>query len=396
MKKSLIIFIILILSLIILTGCWSEREINTLGIVEAVGIDKTENGEILLTFQILKPSAIKSSGGNSSGGGQESAVTVLSSTGETVFDAIRNATEQSCKRLYFPFNKIIIIGEDAARDGIGDITEFFDRNRESRSLAYILVAKGRAKDIIEASSEQEKVPAKGIEMLLDVTYATSQRVKMTLNDIHKILACKTSSPYTTGIKTLSKQTKDGLITVTELEDTAIFKKDKLIGWVGKKETRGFLWILGKVENGIIVINSPGEEDKKVSLQITSSSVKVEPEIKDGKLFVNIKIKEQGYLGEQMSQYIDLTKPEPFKELEIRQAAAIKSEVNAALDQIQKGWGVDIFRFCKEFHSKYPEEWKELEKNWDEEIKNITVNVEVEAKINSVGMSTYPESYKGGE
>jgi len=394
MKKRLIILLVLFLLLITLTGCWNSREIKTLAIVQAIGIDLTENGEICLTFQILKPSAIKAPSGKEGGGGggEEKAVWVLTSTGQTIFEALRNATKKSGRKLYLPFNKVIVIGEDAARYGVGELTEFLDRDHEARRLAYILIAKGKAKDIIEASSEQEKIPAKGIENLIKATFATSQIPEMTINDFHKIHASKTASPFAPGIKTINKQIEDQVITVAELEDTAIFKKDKLIGWADKKETRGFLWILDKVKSGIINVDSPQEENKKVSLEIISSSVRVEPEIRDGKLFITIKIKEKGNIGEQMSGNVDLTKPENFKELEKRQADVILSEINAALSKIQMEYGVDIFNFGQEFHRKYPNEWKELEKNWDEEIKNITVNVEVEAKLSLVGMSTYPEEY----
>lgn len=393
MRKLFIIYIILTLIVISLTGCWDSREITALNIVQAIGIDIEENGEIYLSFQILKPSIAKTPVGGKEGGSTEAkAVWVLTSTGQTVFEAIRSATKESCKKLYFPFNKVIIIGEDAARSGVGELTEFLDRDPEARRRAHILVAKGKAKDIIEASSEQDKIPAKAIEMLLITSSATSQITETTLHDFHKILASKTVSPFAPGIKTIYKQTEDKVTTVVELEETAIFKEDKLIGWADKKETRGFLWILGKVKSGIINVDSPQEENKKVSIEIISSSVKIEPEIKDGKLFVTIKIIENGNIGEQMSMNVNLTKPENFEELERRQADVIEDEVKATLMKIQKECGADIFNFGQDFHRKYPKEWKELEKNWDEEIINITVNVEVEAKLSLVGMSVYPEEY----
>jgi len=112
--------------------------------------------------------------------------------------------------------------------------------------------------------------------------------------------------------------------------------------------------------------------------------------------VTINITAQGGIGEQLSENVNLTEEEPFKKLQKNYAKAITDEVNAALNTIQKEWGVDIFGFGKAFYRKYPKEWKKLEKNWDEEIKNITVNVQVDARINSVGMSLYPESYQPEE
>lgn len=394
MKKWLSILIVLILLFTSLTGCWNSREIKTLNVVKAVGIDLEENGDISLSFQILKPSNAKCPAGGEEGkGGQDNAVWVLTSTGQTVFEAIRNATKESCRKLYFSFNEVIVIGEDAAKSGVIELTDLFIRDNETRRLAYILIAKGKAKNIIEASSEQQNIPAHAIEKLVKSGFATSQITEMTIHDFYKMYGSTTASPFAPGIKTTDKQNGNNKITVVELEDTAIFNKDKLLGWVNKKETRGFLWILDKVKSGIIVVDSPKKENKKVSLEIINSSVKIDPKIIDGKLFVTIKIFETGNIGEQMSENVDLTKLENFKELEKKQADVIVSEISAALTKIQKEWGIDIFNFGQEFHSKYPKEWDELKKNWDEEIKYITVNVEVEATLSRIGMDSYTEDYK---
>lgn len=135
--------------------------------------------------------------------------------------------------------------------------------------------------------------------------------------------------------------------------------------------------------------SPRDETKKVSLEITRASSKIKPEIVDNNLIITVEVKEEGNLGEQLSE-VDLTKPDTFKELEKRQAAAIEKEIKAALVKAQKGWGADIFKFGEAVHREFPAEWKELEKSWHEEFKKIEVKVVVEAKLRRVGMSTAPE------
>ena len=57
-KKSIISLILLMLSLL-LTGCWSSHEVNTLGLTVAIGIDKSENG-YLISEQVINPKAIAS------------------------------------------------------------------------------------------------------------------------------------------------------------------------------------------------------------------------------------------------------------------------------------------------------------------------------------------------
>ena len=384
MKKTAA-FINLIFLLVMLTGCWNRRELNTLSIVQAFGIDRTEDNRISFTAQILIPGEIRTPGGKEGGGGGK-AVWVVTSTGKTVFEAIRNATFEADRKLYFPHNKIIVIGEKAAKSGIAPLLDFYDRDPEGRLRPFMFIARGSAKDILEAEHGQERIPAKAIENLAKGTFATSKIPKVELFDILKIFAGKTSAPFIPGIKTVEHKENEKIKKMVKLDETAIFKKDKLIGWFDGEETRGLLWVLGKVKSGIIVVKSPKEEDKNVSLEIIRASSKVKPEIEDGNITITVEIKMEGNLGEQMSK-VDLTKPDTFKELEIRLAVAIREEINAALDKALKEWGTDIFKFGEEVHRKYPKEWKELEEKWDEECKNIDVKVEVEAKLRRVGMIT---------
>jgi len=381
MKKRILICTTCILLLSMLTGCWNRRELDTLSVVQAVGIDKTEDDEISLTLQLLKPDAVKT---EAIGG---KAVWIVTTKGKTIFDAIRNAPMQVDRKTFWAFNKIIIIGEQTAKAGIAPLLDMYIRDPEVRELMYMFVARGKAAEIIEAEHEQEKIPAKAIENLAKATFATSKVPKINLLDLMKSLVSKTSDPIIPGIKTIEREEDEEVKKLLKLDETAIFKKDKLKGWFDHTETRGLLWILGKVKSGIIVVESPNDETKKVALEIIRASSKLKPDITDGKLKITVEVKEEGNLGEQMSQ-VDLTKPDTFKELEEKQTAEIEEEIKAALSKAQ-AWGVDIFKFGEAFHRKFPKEWPELEENWDEEFKKIEVDVAVDAKLRRVGISTKP-------
>ncbi|HBW35230.1 Ger(x)C family spore germination protein [Desulfosporosinus sp. BICA1-9] len=381
MKKRLLICMTIILLLSMLTGCWNRRELGTLSVVQAVGIDRTEDDQISLTLQILKPGEVKkeAKGGKS--------VFIVTTKGKTIFDAIRNAAIQLGRKGFWGQTKVVIIGEEEAKVGIAPLLDMYFRDHEVREQMYMFVARGKAADVIEAEHEQERIPSKAIENLAKATFATSKVPKINLLDLMKTLVSKTSDPIIPGIKTIEQKEDGEVKKLLKLDETAIFQEDKLKGWFDHKETRGLLWILGKVKSGIVVVQSPQDETKKVGLEIIRASSKLKPEITDGKLMVTVEVKEEGNLGEQMSQ-VDLTKPDTFKELEEKQAAVIEEEINTALSKAQ-AWGVDIFKFGEAFHRKFPKEWPELEENWDEEFKKIEVNVIVDAKLRRLGISTKP-------
>lgn len=391
MKNRIIICSVVLSILVFLTGCWNRRELNTLSIVHAIGIDKVENNQIRGTFQIIKPSEVKAPGkGGGSGGSSGSGVWVCSSTGQTVFDALRNASMEADRKLSITHNEVIVIGENAAKSGIAPIIDFFSRDHETRLFSKIFIARGSAQDILKAEHEQEKMPGKAIEDLAKVTFATSKLPNVDLLDILNTQASKTSSHFITGIKTIEKEVDGKMKKLIKLDETAIFDGDKLIDWFDGIETRGLLWIIGKVKSGIIVVKSPGKDDGNVSIEIVKASSTVKPEIVDGRLVITVKVKEEGSIGEQMSGDIDLTDINNFKDLESKQADVIKSEIYAALKKAQNDLGVDVFKFNETVRRKCPKQWKQLEKKWKEEFKNIAIKVQVESRLTRTGMKTMPE------
>lgn len=383
--KKMISTISCILLLILLPGCWNRREFNTLAIVQAIGIDQTEDGQISVSLQILKPSAYKTSTTEKAGGSK--GVWVVVSKGETVLDALRNASMQTDRKAFFPYNMVYVLSEKLAREGISDELDLLSRDAEFRKTPYIFITKKRAEDIIRSEHEQEKIPAQAIEKLAKLTFAASEIPKIQLIDLLKNLASKTNDSIIPGIALVQEGSETSAKNLVKLEGTAILKRDRLIGWFDSRETRGVLWILGKVKSGIIVIPTPGDETKKSSIEIIKASSRIVPERVDGNLVLTVNVHVEGNLGEEMGNS-DLVKPEPFKELEEKMSSVIEDEINSAVVKAQK-WDVDIFKFGTEVHRQFPKEWPELEKNWPEEFQKIHVNIVIDTKLHGTGFMKKP-------
>lgn len=390
MKKGLIIILVFMIA-ITSSSCWSRRELNTIGIVTALGIDKAEEeGKILVSLQIIKPSEIKSSAGGP--GGSSKGVWIAKSTGYTVFDAIRNATMITERKVFLSQNMVVIIGEDLAKMGVSPLLDVLDRDPEPRRLAWFLIAQGRAEDVIESEHEQEKIPAEAIEGLIKSSKFSSMGVQINMHEFLKMLAYPTTDPYATRIQVFKEPSKDPKeskpINRMRITGASVFKKDKLVGWLNRPETRGLNWIRGKVDSGIIVVKSPEDETKNIALEIIRANSKIVPEIRDGQIIMNVEVKEEGNFAEQMSPGLFLT-PEMFKVLEKRKAAVIKNEIESVLKKAQQEWGVDIFGFGEILHRKYPKEWERLKDRWEEEFPQVQVNLKIITKLRVGGLTSRP-------
>ncbi|ATW24764.1 Ger(x)C family spore germination protein [Candidatus Formimonas warabiya] len=391
----LLTFVFLFFTMV-LAGCWDWRELNTLGIVAASGFDRTSEGKISVTVQIVKPAEIATSG-KGKGGGTGKPVLVLTSTGDTVFDAVRNATMQVDRKLFWPHDKVFVIGEEMAREGLAPLLDWIDRDAEPRRLPKLLIARGQAKDIMEVESELERLPAFFLENLVKTSGSTSMAVEVRIHDFLKMMTAEGRDPYASCIELVDGKKmgqtgnagESGSKMQAILTGAAVFRKDRLVGWLDRYETRGLLWVLGKVESGIIVVPSPLAEKEKVSLEIIRANSKIKVKIKEnGVPAITVEIQEEGNLGEQMS-LVDLTKPAAWHSLEKFQAAAIENEVKKTLRIAQIELGVDIFGFGEAVHRTYPKVWQELKDRWRQVYPLVEVEVKVTAKLRRTGLSTEP-------
>ena len=380
MHKHRVFFLKMLLSLLMvinISGCWDRHELNTLTIVSGLGIDKAKDpGKIQLTTQIIKTAEIKSSQEGGSGG--KKPYSNLTSTGETVFDAIKNYTHECSRKIYLPHNKILIFSHDIAKEGVKKYVDFFIRDPESRRLVKVLVSKGNAKEILESEKGLEEIPGIGISRLVDANSAISEASNVNLQEFLTRLMSKTTAP----IASLIEVVDHGKEKIARLTGTAVFKTDKLAGYLNETETRGLLWVIDKIKSGIIVVKSPNGKDK-ISLQITRASSEIIPEVKDNEVCITVKIDEEGNLGENMSSK-DLTALPEWASLEEAQADVIRQEVMAALKKAQE-LNTDIFGFGDAVHRKYPEQWDELEKQWEQYFPDLKVEVIVNANLSRSGM-----------
>ncbi|MED3810510.1 Ger(x)C family spore germination protein, partial [Priestia megaterium] len=55
MKRKWSVILLMILVTVLLSSCWSKKELTDLAIVSAMGVDKTEDGRYTVTLQIINP-----------------------------------------------------------------------------------------------------------------------------------------------------------------------------------------------------------------------------------------------------------------------------------------------------------------------------------------------------
>ncbi|MEK4715576.1 Ger(x)C family spore germination protein [Sporosarcina sp. FSL K6-5500] len=378
-------FVLLILSLV-LTGCWDRRELNEIAITLALGIDKVDE-EFQLTAQVVVPSEVsmKQSSGRST-------VTLFQATGETIFEAFRKMTIDSPRKIYPGHLRMLVIGEELAKAGVGESLDLLSRDWELRSDFYVVVAKDKtAAEILNVTTPIESIPANKMFNTLKTSEENWAVTKgVTLDELLGDLITDGKDAVLTGIQVFGNQevgsSKQNVESITpaaqiQYDYLAVFRQDKLVGWLNESESKGYNYIIDSVKSTVASISCP--EEGKVSIEVINSKSELKGKINKGEPEVNVTIEVEGNVGE-VECHIDMKDTKTIDALEKSYEKELKEIVHQTIETVQKQYKTDIFGFGQAIHRSNPKTWKKIKNQWDEIFPELTVNVEVDMEIYHTG------------
>jgi len=373
------------LALLFLSGCWSNLELENRAFVSALGIDKSGD-KLRVTAQLLVPSLL--------GGGQNRAmgtdpnkknpVFIVETEARTLSEAVDLLSKESGRRLFFPFLQIIVVGEDLARYSILPVTEWVQRDRELRLKTLLGVAVGEAGEVIKA-------PGAGLERVPG--YFLGSSTETANNFCSRVV----EGNFLKFIKDLSSRSRDPValrLATAEVSDqkqarisgSAVFDGYRLAGWLNDRETRGYLWITGDIQRGIISATLPHGES--IAFEIRGSDTEIKTGFVDGEPVVDINIVMKSAVNEVHNPVVSLASPRDLDRLEPLVERQVAGEVHAALEKARR-LNTDIFGFGEIIHRQHPAEWRRIAGYWDEIFPLLPVQVQVKATIRRTGQIGSP-------
>ncbi|MCM3726518.1 Ger(x)C family spore germination protein [Neobacillus cucumis] len=391
--KGAILTVLLVVMVALLSGCWNQRELNKIAIVMAMGVDKVEQTDnYRVSFQVVNPGAVAS--GLTGGGAGEMPVTVFTSTGRTLLEAIRKSSQRVPRELFFSHMQLLVIGEDLAKSGVTELFDYFDRGHEVRLTTKVIVTRGtKAESILKILTPIEKIPANGLAGEMDMSEKLwSENINNTIDDVIKTFVTEGKNPIISGAAIIGN-TKEGYKkteqssppTLMETRGVAIFKDGKLSRWVDGHAARGILLVQNKVKSTLVVLKPTG--NKEVDIEILRSLTDVSTEIKAGIPLIHIRIRQEGRLG-GITYPLDLSKSKELVKLQKEWSKVTNKEVKEAVKVAQSAKS-DIFGIGEGMKRSNPKEWEGLKKEWNETFAKAKVYVTVDSIIRRTGMRTKP-------
>ncbi|MGZ0041321.1 Ger(x)C family spore germination protein [Paenibacillus ottowii] len=376
--KTIYIYTVLLL-LIFLTGCWDRKEIEDVGIVLGIGLDKSEKNELnQQSISMLHQFAIPKQFASKDTGGSQKDYLNLVSEGTPVFKNIRELSTRSDRLPSYEHLRIIVISQGLARNiDLKRITNFLLRNTDTRRSIRVVIDKGNAKDIFEKHGISTN-PSLVLRALSD-NYKTSLMMphESKLGDISEKLTGKTSF-IVPGVETTYAEAK--------FAGAAVIKGNlaKMIGWLNEEEVTGLNLLKGeKKQNGIINGTDP-KSGEAIVYEIRTIKSKIKPIFKGNRISFEVEINTMGKLREDWVDPGNAFESEFIKRAEQATEASIREAVSKTLSKIQKNLRVDVAGFGTKLRIKNPRAWNKLIEDWDEEFSEMQVEVKVNVKIQEFG------------
>lgn len=387
----------LVFGVLLASGCSQLKEVEQLAIVGVLTFDKVkENSQdkYQASALIYKPLEM---GGGKEGGSKSDSYLLTSAMGTSLIDAQKKLTIYSSRYMLYSHTQLIIVGERLIReDGIDKLLDFIIRNRDIRAHNYILVAKGEAVGILAVHPWQE--PTLAQEIVRDIARLKFESTS-SVPDLKEFVQYSLSPGIDPLLGKIQIQTvpekllagkKKGTETLN-LTGAAAISGNKLTGWLNEEEVKGFLIVVNRIEGGTILVQLPGNQQEILSCQIINAKTKILPQIQDEKLSVSLEVRADVKVL-AIEGEAPISNQVETEELNKLITEEIKRIIESSILKSQE-LKSDIFGFGKTVHRKYPNEWKEIEKDWGDLYPDLPFSVNVEAKIRVPGMLTSPVEVK---
>lgn len=366
MIKKIAFLSALVLFFLSLCGCYDYVGLNILTIVSGIAVDKDfENDEYMLTFEIIslkdstKEEGIKNE--------------LIESRGKTIYSAIRNAKKRIDHKLYFGNTSIVILSKQIAEEGINGVLDVFFRDEELRGTLKIVISQEeKAADLFDVKEGlTNHLITADIDFIIEEDSAvTSATKEVLLYEIYNLINGEGVSLVLPAFHLTQNQDKK----VLELNGSAVFDDDKLIGYISPEENKYYLFAKDRIKGGVINYQNPLNPNQMITVEISDNKTNTTFKMQKNTITVNIDIETNVYAIENNDYYEDLD-TKAIEELEKNLSGALKSRVEAVINKIQNEFGSDILGIGNMIYRKDVKAWNDkLKHNWKEEFKKIKFKV----------------------
>ncbi|MFB4213125.1 Ger(x)C family spore germination protein [Shouchella sp. JSM 1781072] len=382
--KLMILFLVLCLSL---SGCWDRWELNELSLIVGMAIDKDED-EYILTMQAMNPAEIAS---QETGRGYAQAMNVQERS-KTIHESLRRMVQKSPRRSFISQLKVLVISEDVAKDGLEHVLDFFYRDHESRSDFYIVVSQGeRAHDVLDIITPLETLPSQNIFDSISFSLRSYGGTKaMTLDELYQEMMAEGIEPSIMGIKvsgdlekgkTKANAEVNSPAAMLRIDEIALFKQNKLIGWLNSTDSKGLDYLTQDVSDSVGSFTCPGGGE--IAIEVRDVHRELQTEIIHDVPKATYKFEVDGTISEVDCESLDLALPSSYQKVEEFASEEFTKTLYSTIDKT-KELKTDVLGIGQDVYRNHPDYWEANRDQWDTLYPQVDVEIDINLHITDSG------------
>lgn len=387
----------------LLAGCWDRLELEERAVVLGVAVDKADPSELnqeeavthkrnvdpapdvdqlRVSVQIALPGKIPLGPGEGGGGGKpEESVWVVSVTGHTIDDALMNLQQQISSRLFYGHLRVIVVSEALAREGLTNLNDFLRRNPEVRRMAWMLISKGKAEEIIRAKPPLERVPTMYLISTLDNAVRMGKFPQAFIGMFWSHSSKKGQEGILPYVKLKNVQNM-------ELTGLAVFRGDRMVGSTEATEIGAYMSIKKMNPGGYRVVVPV--DGTALTIYATHRDSRTKVRIKNGKPHISVTVEIEANLEEKSNEKLAVSNGDILNMIEKHDERTATPFYENLVKKTQR-WGTDIFGFGELVRAKKPAYWNRHVKNkekWQQTYRTLDVDFKLVVNIRRVGMKAH--------
>lgn len=345
--------------LLLLSGCWSRREMNDLGVVVTIGIDRVKADQLEVILTVAQPGAA-GSGKSSGGGGQVKPKTVIRRTGRTLIEAIRRTELSIPRRLSFSHNQVVILGEALARENLDPILDFLLRKGELRLSSQIYLLRGASViELLQMEPLMENLMATALQEL--VTNRAGLEV-----ELRQFFAAR-STPYQAPMMPILRlRPHEGAEPQAppleaELAGAAVTENGHVVGTLDSETVRGLIWLAGGARHGVVTAECPDQPGRWLSARVARSGHKLRTYWRGDQIAFKLELSGQLAIVDMQCDFV-LDDPKTIGKVQAAFQKRLIERTRQAIDAT-KAIPADPLFFGERVRAYHPAYWRKVGNRW---------------------------------
>ena len=399
---------LLVLVCLLAAGCNSNgaHETDEILWVISIGIDKADDGDLLVSYRIANPQAETPSGGGGSEAQGKKKSTVMTIKAPSLAEARNILDSSTSRRVSQSHNMVVMVSEELARDGVQDSIGGLMRRRDFRGSVYMIVCRSQARDMFTGNEPPiDQLISRWIQNYMHSSVDTSYYLSLNAHDFYDRLKASSGAPLAIAYG-LNPRSEDDRSTgnrytgrvdayqagdlprqggnPVEVAGTAVFKADKLVGFLDTGETRALSILLDTLPRGLVTIDDPLDPQRLVAVTIRNGrKPKFTIDISGAHPVITVDVFLEGEMMTVPSG-INYESKEYHTLIEAEISNAFQEQITNMLVRTQQ-WGADVVDFGRFIRPKFWTLQEMRQYDWDKQYLQAAIQVKVQTQIRRAGL-----------